>query len=277
MNEYRRGDLVFDVIDAGPSDGPVVVLLHGFPQSNASWDAVIARLAAEGYRCLAPHQRGSSPGARPTRRRDYRAAELVEDVRSLIDASGAQRVHLVGHDCGAMVAWFAAAQIPDRLATMTALSTPHPAGGAKALVSSKQALESWYVYLFQLPWVPEWVFGGGRLSKFLRAHGQTADRAQADASAMAEPGAFTAAVNWYRAMPLNGFLRLLRMKIAVPTMHIYSDRDDFLSNTGAYACGSGVSGDYRFEELHGVSHWIVDEKPDAVADLLLEWFGAHPV
>ena len=281
MYQYRRGELVFDVVDAGPADGPVVILLHGFPQTNTSWDAVIPKLTAQGYRCLAPNQRGYSPGARPTRRRDYRMSELVADVRVLIDSSGAQRVHLVGHDFGALVTWFAAAQMPDRLATVTALSTPHPIGGLKALVSSRQAFASWYVYVFQLPRIPERVFVGGDgaatgLAKFLEAHGQTTECAERDARAMAASGAFTAAVNWYRAMPLNRFLRLLRTKITVPTMHVFSDGDAFLTTEGAYACGRGVSGEYRFEMLHGVSHWIPDEAPGAVADLLLEWLPAHP-
>jgi pimeloyl-ACP methyl ester carboxylesterase len=281
VDQYSRGELVFDVIDAGPGDGPVVILLHGFPQQNTCWDAVIPGLTAEGYRCLAPNQRGYSPGARPARRRDYRMSELVGDVRTLIDASGAQRVHLVGHDFGALVTWFVAADIPDRLATATALSTPHPIGGFKALVSSRQAFASWYVYLFQLPRIPERVFVGNRgaatgLLRFLRAGGQTPACAERDAAAMAAPGAFTAAVNWYRAMPLNNFLRLLRTKITVPTMHVFSDGDTFLSADGAYACGRGVGGEYRFEMLPGVSHWIPDEDPEAVAELLLEWFAAHP-
>jgi pimeloyl-ACP methyl ester carboxylesterase len=105
--QYTRDGLTFDYIEQGPADGEVVVLLHGFPQLNTSWEAVIDRLTAEGYRCLAPNQRGYSPGARPKRRRDYRTAELVEDVRALIDVSGAERVHLVGHDWGALVAWAA--------------------------------------------------------------------------------------------------------------------------------------------------------------------------
>ena len=282
MDQYSRGDLVFDAVDAGPPDGPVVILLHGFPQMNTCWDDVIPKLTARGYRCLAPNQRGYSHGARPTRRRDYRMSELVDDLRALIGASGAQRVHLVGHDFGALVTWFAAAQMPDRLATVTALSTPHPVGGLKALVSSRQAFASWYVYFFQLPRIPERVFVGGRgdagrLLKFLVGHGQSSECAQRDARAMVAPGAFTAAVNWYRAMPLNKFLRLLRTKITVPTMHVFSGGDAFLSAEGAHACGRGVSGEYRFEMLPGVSHWIPDEEPDAVADLLLEWFAAHPV
>jgi len=133
MDQYRRGELVFDVIDEGPADGPVVVLLHGFPQFNTSWSTVIPRLTARGYRCVAPNQRGYSPGARPTRRRDYRTTELVGDVEALIDALGADRVHLVGHDWGAALAWALAEELPERIATLTALSVPHPVHSSKGL------------------------------------------------------------------------------------------------------------------------------------------------
>ncbi len=98
VEQFRHGQHVFEVSDAGPADGQVVVLLHGHPQSNSAWDAVIPRLTEHGYRCLAPNQRGHSPGARPARRWDYRMSELVADVDALIDESGAERVHLVGHD-----------------------------------------------------------------------------------------------------------------------------------------------------------------------------------
>ena len=146
MEQYRRNDLTFDVRDAGPADGPVVVLLHGFPQHNDSWDAVIDRLTAQGYRCLAPNQRGYSTGARPSRRRDYRIPELVGDLGALIDASGAQQVHLVGHDWGAAVAWAAAAEMPERLTTVSPVSVPHPAAFLKSFATSRQGLASWYMY-----------------------------------------------------------------------------------------------------------------------------------
>ena len=165
MDQYRRGELVFDVIDEGPADGPVVVLLHGFPQFNTSWNAVIPRLTDAGYRCLAPNQRGYSRGARPTRWRDYRLQELVEDVHALVDASGAQRLHLVGYDWGATVAWAAADEISLRLASLTTMSVPHPAAILKAMATSRQFFASWYIPFFQLPGVPEWysadMTGGG--------------------------------------------------------------------------------------------------------------------
>src|ERR1700737_4666991 len=105
MTRYERDGLVFDVRDEGPLDGPVVVLLHGFPETSASWSDVIPKLVDAGYRAVAPDQRGYSPDARPRGRRAYRRRELVADVLALIDQTGAERVHLVGHDWGAAVAW----------------------------------------------------------------------------------------------------------------------------------------------------------------------------
>jgi pimeloyl-ACP methyl ester carboxylesterase len=278
LNQFRRGGLVFDVRDAGPPDGPVVVLLHGFPQSNASWDAVIDRLTAQGYRCLAPNQRGYSPGARPPRRRDYRTSELVEDVGALIDASGAERVHVVGHDWGGFVAWALAAQLPSRLASVSPISVPHPAAFINALLTSKQALASWYMLFFQLPWLPErFLLGpnGTRLAANLQQGGMTPAAAARDAQAMAEPGALTAALNWYRAMPFSPG-RQVAQKITVPTMYVWSDNDTALLDKAAKASAGYVSADYRFETLGGVSHWIPEERPDTVAELLLDWFRLHP-
>lgn len=281
MENYRRGNLVFDVIDEGPADGPVVVLLHGFPQFNTSWSKVIPRLTAAGYRCLAPNQRGYSRGARPTRRRDYRTPELVEDVRALVDASGASRVHLVGHDWGAVVAWAAAAEFPDRLATVSPVSVPHPAAFVRAFLTSRQALASWYMYVFQLPQIPERFLLGrhgtaAQLAKALRSAGQSAEAADRDARAMAESGALTAALNWYRAIPLSD-VRGTAGKIKVPTLYVWSDKDAALVEKPARNSGRYVSGEYRFETLRGVSHWIPDEQPEVLADLLLDWFAAHPI
>ncbi len=280
MEQFRRGDLVFDVIDAGPADGPVAVLLHGFPEQNTMWQPVIDRLTAQGYRCLAPLQRGYSPGARPTRRRDYRDTELGQDITTLIDASGAQRVHLVGHDWGAAVAWYFAQQWPDRLLSLTALSVPHPAAFLKALRTSRQALASWYMLFYQLPRIPEWYVQHGRgkfsVPGFLESRSAHAPQlAQAEATAMAEPGALTAALNWYRAMFLSN-PRETGRKVTVPTMYVWSDGDIVLLEKGARLCGDYVVGEYRFEPLNGVSHWILDEQPDKLSDLLLDWFSAHP-
>ncbi len=279
MQQYRRDGLLFDVRDTGPSDGPVVVLLHGFPQHNDSWTAVADRLVAQGYRCLAPNQRGYSSGARPPRRRDYRMSELVADIGALIDASGARRVHLVGHDWGAAVAWAVAAEMPERLATVSPVSVPHPAAFVKSFATSLQGLASWYMYFFQLPRIPEWILlrrNGAMMSQSLRRTGQTRAVAERDGQAMSEPGALTAAINWYRAIPLSR-PPTRSPKISVPTMYVWSDRDTALLPRAAHDTARYVNGEYRFEILPDVSHWIPDEQPDRLAELLLDWFAAHPI
>ncbi|MDT4893956.1 MAG: hypothetical protein QOE97_2991, partial [Pseudonocardiales bacterium] len=209
MERFSRAGLTFDVHDSGPRDGPVVVLLHGFPQFNDSWDAVAARLTAAGLRCVAPNQRGYSPGARPEGRRAYRMSELVEDIDALIDATGAGRVHLVAHDWGAAAAWQYAAAHPERLASFNPLAVPHGAAFLRALVSSRQFFRSYYMYLFQLPAVPERLLVGGdgtqwrRLSTLLQTTHQSKERADRDAKAMADSGALHYAINWYRGIPLS--------------------------------------------------------------------------
>jgi pimeloyl-ACP methyl ester carboxylesterase len=275
MEQFRHGDLVFDVIDAGPADGPIVVLLHGFPESNAMYQPVIDRLTAQGYRCLAPLQRGYSPGARPRRRRDYRDAELVEDVLALIDASGAQRVHLVGHDWGAAVAWYVAQRFPDRLHSLTALSVPHPAAFLKAVATSRQAMASWYMLFFQLPWLPERLLLSERAVSGFMATRSAPELADAELKAMQQPGMLTAALNWYRGMPFSSPREIAR-KVTVPTLYVWSDDDIALKEKCARICGDYVVADYRFEILEGASHWLLDEQPEKVADLVLDWVGAHP-
>ncbi|KUI13601.1 alpha/beta hydrolase [Mycobacterium lehmannii] len=273
MEHFGRGDMFFDVLDAGAADAPVVVLLHGHPQTNLAWGEVIPRLTSSGYRCLAPNQRGVSPSARPTRRRDYRMSELVEDVGALVEASGADRVHLVGHDYGGLVAWSFAAKYPGLVWTLSSLSSPHPAALQDAMLTSRQGLASWYAYFYQLPLIPEWYYlgaarSGKRLAKMLRSGGQQPGLADRDAEAMTKPGAYTAALNWYRAAPWAGRVG----KVAVPALMIWSDGDSYILERAARRSERYVTHDFRFEVVRG-SHWIPDEQPDAVAKTLMDWFA----
>ena len=147
------------------------------------------------------------------------------------------------------------------------------------MATSRQAFASWYIGFFQLPRIPERVLLRRRgtetvLSKMLQSDKQTPEAANRDARAMSEPGVLTAMLNWYRAIPLSG-VPGIRHKTSVPTMYVWSDGDTVLLEKGARDCGRYVSGEYRFEVLHG-THWMLDEQPDAVADLLLEWLAAHP-
>jgi pimeloyl-ACP methyl ester carboxylesterase len=269
VERYEHAGLTFDVLDGGPRDGEVVALLHGFPQTSASWEDVAAGLHRAGYRTLAPDQRGYSPGARPAGRRAYRQPELLGDVIALLDAAAVDRAHVVGHDWGGAVAWNMAMSQPHRLRTLTSLCTPHPAAFARALVTSSQLLRSWYMFAFQLPWLPE---QGGparnpdRFARQLVESGLPADKARAYTERLEEPGAFTAAVNWYRGMPFSQ--GAVRTRVSVPTLYIWSSGDRFLTSKAAELTAGYVDGPYRFETIDG-DHWLPDNEPERVLDLVL--------
>jgi pimeloyl-ACP methyl ester carboxylesterase len=257
----------------GDPAGETVVLLHGFPQrAAAAWSAVWPPLVAAGYRVAMPDQRGYSPGALPAERRAYRMDELVGDLSALLDALGAERAHVVGHDWGGAVAWAAAGVMPERLHSLTAVSTPHPRALLAAMTASPQALQLSYFAFFQLPWLPERALlaGGGRvLTEMLRRSGLAADRTRVYVEAMREPGALTAALNWYRAVPLASGSAGRPGRVGVPTLYIWGSRDAALGRAAATRTADWVSGPYTFVEVPGGSHWIPEEHPDALLDPLL--------
>jgi len=269
MDTFRRGDLVFDVRDAGPPDGEPVVLLHGFPQDSGAFDRLSPALHQSGLRTLAPDQRGYSPGARPAHRADYRVRAAVDDVLALLDAAGLQSAHVLGHDWGGAAAWALAAWHPWRVRTLTVLSIPHPAAMAQAMVSSSQALRSSYMGFFQLPAVPEQVLlagGGTVLRRMLRQGGLPDDLAGRYVTRMQEPGALTAALNWYRAIPFAARDRVGTVR--VPTLHVWGDRDVALGRAGIEASSQFVTGPYRLEVLEGANHWLPELEADRVAELV---------
>jgi pimeloyl-ACP methyl ester carboxylesterase len=266
METLTRDGLVFDITSAGPADGETVLLLHGFPQHSDCWDRLVPLLTAAGYRAVTVDQRGYTPRASPRRRRDYKAPDLAADVAAVIDACGG-RVHLVGHDWGAAVAWAVAAAYPEKVAGLTALSVAHPRAFLTALVTSRQILSSWYMLFFQLPRLPERLFHA-RLESILTRGGQSAGAARRDAAGFPAPSDLTGPMNYYRALPLvNVWARAV--KITRPTLFVWSDGDQYLTRYGAERCGDHVSGPYQYAVLPGVSHWIPDEAPHELAALLL--------
>src|SRR4051812_45426012 len=249
MQRFTNGDLTFDVDDSGPAEGDVVVLLHGYPENRTSWQAVTPLLTAAGYRVLAPDQRGYSPRARPLRRRDYRLSELVADTLALVDASGARQVHLVGPDWGGAVAWAFAAAHPDRLHTVTSLTTPHPRAMAASMVRSTQLLKSWYMVFFQLPVLPEQAYSPrmeSRLRRTLEQTGLSPDAVERYVTPLKEPNAARAALNWYRGVPLSG---QMAGRVAVPTLYVYATNDAFLGRKAADLTAGYVDALYRYEVL----------------------------
>jgi pimeloyl-ACP methyl ester carboxylesterase len=266
MESFHHAELSFDVRDGGPPEGEPVVLLHGFPQDSLSWNAVEPVLHAAGLRTLAPDQRGYSPGARPSARRAYTTDQLAGDVLALLDAAGLASAHVVGHDWGGAVAWMLAGRFPDRVRSLTVLSTPHPAAMARSFTSSTQGLRSWYMLFFQLPVIPE-ALAGRRMEQSLQRTGLPLDFAAHDARRMAEPGALTAALNWYRAMPYSRRQPVPRSK--VPTTYVWGRKDVFLGRHAAEATANYVTGAYRFVELDA-GHWLPETHPGQIAELVLE-------
>lgn len=270
ITRFTRNALVFDVRDEGPISGTPVVLLHGFPQDSHSWDAVVPALHTAGFRTLAPNQRGYSPGARPRRRRDYRGEELAADIAALIAAVDAGPVHLVGHDWGAAAAWQVAAGYPDLIRTLTAVSVPHPAAMVRAIRTSRQAFRSWYMLAFQVPWIPELLLTKPALTRgILERMGQTPQRAARDQSNLADRTAARGAVHWYRGLPFTDRHATSR-PVRVPTLLVWSDRDKAIGPEGPELTERYVRAPYRLVTLPGVSHWIPDEAPEELAELILD-------
>ena len=170
-----RDGLTLDVLDEGPIDGPAVVLLHGFPERATSWRLVAPLLHRAGLRTLAVDQRGHSPRARPRGRRAYAVQEFAHDALAVsaaaTRASGGGTVHLVGHDWGAATAWVAATLAPEKVASLTALSVPHPEAFMRSWFTSRQGLKSWYMAAFNIPRLPEWLARreGGQFDRLLAA------------------------------------------------------------------------------------------------------------
>lgn len=269
ITEFRRGDFRFPVIDSGPLDGPVAILLHGFPQTASSWAKVAAILNDRGIRTLAPNQRGYSPTAAPKGRRAYRSSELVADIRALIDVVGGP-VHVVGHDWGANVAWTIAGQHPELVTSLTAVSVPHSAAFIKSLVTSDQARRSWYMLAFQPPKLPEYMVRRrpAIFDKALRATGMTREMVDAVHAEILDTVGLTGPLNWYRALPFTDRRGIGR--ITVPTAYVWSDGDTALGRTGADLTAQFVRGPYRFEVFEGASHWIPDERPAELAQVIVE-------
>ncbi|HEY2594858.1 MAG TPA: alpha/beta fold hydrolase [Chloroflexota bacterium] len=266
--EIEANGLRFESLVAGPASGETVILLHGYPQSAASWTDTMDWLASRGYRSIAPNLRGYSPGANPRDAADYSMSNLVADVIGIADARGVNRFHLVGHDWGGALAWSVAASYPQRLLSLTSVSTPHAAAMLEAMRSSTQSLRSLYMGFFKLPRVPEAILQAGNYAQMglsLRAFGLPSAAWQRDREQLQRVG-MRGPLNWYR-----GATRGLRpRRVSVPTLYVWGRRDPFLGRRAAELTSKYVTGPYRFEELKA-GHWI----PDRNAADLQRVLGEH--
>ena len=270
--------LRFEVLMCGEGDR-LALCLHGFPEVADSWREQMLVLAGMGYRVWAPNQRGYGRSSRPREMQDYALEKLCADVAGLIDASGAQSVVLLGHDWGGIVAWVFAMRQVRPLARLVIVNVPHPAVFARAVRRPGQMMRSWYVALFQLPWLPERLLGrdGARVIPAMMVRSSTAperfpqELLEASRVNAAQAGALKAMIDWYRALGRGGGLRrqgkLGWTKITVPTLLLWGEEDRFLAKYTTFGTERYVE-ELEVEYLPGVSHWVQQDAPEACAAAL---------
>jgi pimeloyl-ACP methyl ester carboxylesterase len=269
------GRLVFDASAAGPVDGELVLLLHGFPQTKRSLRHQVAAVGEAGYRAVAVDQRGISPDARPVGIEAYRAPRLTADVLRIADALGASRFHLVGHDFGAVVGWQVAARHGDRLASYTSLSVGHPLAYVEALADpdGDQLQRSGYFDWFVKPETDQELGSYDSLHALYLAAGLSEDDAVAYATHLGSPQAIGSGLNWYRASGPEQITGL--SPVTTPVLFIWSTEDPALGSKSAYGTERHVAGPYRFEVIEGVDHWLPEHATERVNGLLLEHLEAN--
>ena len=277
-----RSGLAFTADVAGPSDGPLVLLLHGFPESRHSWRGALPALAGAGYRAVAPDQRGYSPGARPDPAdlSNYLFEKLVDDAVEIAAAAGhdGKRFHLVGHDWGGQVSWGVADRYPERLASLTILSRPHPKSFRRALLKEDgdQKHRSRHHRAFLEPETGELLLADDakRLRDGLFGQGVPAAALEEHLSVLGNPAALEAALAWYRS---NKGLSADIGTIRVPTLYIWGDADATVGPDAAHGTGEFVGAAYAMEVLPGVGHFVMDQAPARATELLLGHLSEHPV
>lgn len=260
--------------------GPLVVLLHGFPEFWYAWRYQIPALAEAGYRVIALDQRGYNTSDKPRGVSHYRLERLVEDVLGLIAAAGESRAVVVGHDWGGAIAWSFAMRHPERVHKLVILNAPHPRRFLDELSSFDQVRRSWYIALFQLPWLPEWLIRAGdyaRLEHMLRndtVRPGAFDEAtlQQYKQALDQPGALTAALNYYRAAFRCNRAELQRSirRIDTRTLLIWGEQDRYLGLQLAEGLAEWVP-HLSVERMADASHWVHAEVPDRVNALMINF------
>lgn len=267
-----------NVAEAGPPEGRVLLLLHGFPEFWYGWRHQIDALAGAGYRVLVPDQRGYNLSDRPKGVAAYDLDLLAKDVIALAEGIGEQRLRVVGHDWGAAVAWWLAAHHPARLERFAALSAPHPAVWVDAMrTHPAQRKKSRYVKAFNLPWLPEWLMrqrGFKALADAVRDTKRPGACTEADLdkyrAAWSMPGALTGMVNWYRALLARSWDLRTVGRIEVPGLVIWGNDDKYGVRdlvTGSLALCERASAVYL-----DASHWVQHDEPERVNALLLDFF-----
>lgn len=270
----------FELAEAGSGE-KLALCLHGFPELHFSWRFQIPLLAELGYRVWAPNMRGYGGSSKPAEVRDYALDHLCADVAALIDASGAKEITLIAHDWGAVVAWAFAIQKIRPLKRLVIMNVPHPMVARREMRHWRQLRRSWYIFFFQLPWLPEFLLSRGNGKAIKQAFSNMAcdqsnfpdEALEVFAKAAMRPGSLSAMINYYRALLRHGdSINLGNGNIDAPTLMIWGEEDSALNIN----CTQGTQQWVPNLELHrlpGVSHWVQQEAPEKVNAILREWLS----
>lgn len=266
------------VVTAGPKDGPLLIFLHGFPECWMGWSRQIEHFANLGYRVLAPDQRGYNLSDKPAAVADYCLDLLADDVIGLIEWAGRRKTFLVGHDWGASVSWHVAAKAPERVEKLVILNVPHSHVMKKNLASNhRQMRKSWYIFVFQLPRLPEWMLSRKQARSLETKLKKTGAFSQEELTyykqAWQQPGAIHGMINWYRAALQKPPKPTGRALISPPTLIIWGMNDLYLQTEMAAQslnyCAQG-----KLELIEDATHWVQHEKPERVNSLIQSFISA---
>jgi pimeloyl-ACP methyl ester carboxylesterase len=272
--------MTFRVREAG-SGGEPVLLLHGFPETSHSWLGLMPKLVEAGYRCAAPDQRGYSPGARPIGVENYDADLIVDDAFAIADACGfGERFHLVAHDWGAGIGWRMVHKHPERIASWTSLSIPHPASYGKAFREDPdQQQKSQYIIMFQEPGAAEAMMEANDWALLKGIWNQhSAEEVAEYVETFSAPGAMTAALNWYRASFGGGQIDASanEFDVQTPTLTVWGNQDTAVGRSTTTNQAQYMKGYNRFVELDA-GHWLLQEKPAEIASEVLAHLKKFPL
>ena len=271
------GDVTLHYVEAG--EGPLVVLLHGFPEFSFGWRKQIPALAAAGFHVVAPDLRGYNLSSRPSHIKDYAGAKLADDISRLIRELGYESAMLVGHDWGGTVAWTVAMNHPEVVERLAILDAAHPRKLQKGLFNPRQLLRSWYFFFFVLPWLPERIVRARRFRffrHFLRDASPAYTPAEIDryVEAWSQPGALKGMIDYYRYSVLTPPWKAWNAirPISAPTLVIWGQRDRYLGRKLAQPEHHDVPNLDRVERLPNASHWVHHDEAERVNELLVDFF-----
>lgn len=263
------------VAEAGPETGPLVILLHGFPEFWFGWRHQIAALVGAGFHVVMPDQRGYNLSEKPLGIRNYDVDKLSADVVALAAHYTKLPFRLVGHDWGAVAAWWTATRHPEKLRTLCVLNCPHPAVWRDAMTNDpEQRRASWYVRVFALPWLPEMMMRRRNFHALVGAiRGSKRHVSDADVEeyrkAWAQPGALTAMINWYRAILRRRFSPIAHGSIRIP-VHIIWGAEDIYARPALAEASKALCSRATLTFLPKATHWVAHDEPEHVNTLLLD-------